>query len=105
MKPSTVGDHRSPNRWIAKIIAAIALDRSSGGTARKPIALTRDVDRHKPSSARNAAAKNVHGVGMRNAAAANGVAHTMPIAQMRSSALTPRLLIGSSNAVSTLTGW
>ena len=67
--PSTYGDHRSPNRWIAKIIAAIALARSSGGTARRPIALTGDVDRNSPSSARNARAKNADGVGIRNATA------------------------------------
>src|SRR6185312_6688745 len=100
----TSGDHRSPNRWIAKIIAAIPDARSSGGTARRPTADTGDVDRNSPISARNASAKNSIGVGIPNAIAVSGAAITMPHAQTLSDSLIASLFARSFHAVVSVTG-
>src|SRR5215813_10030269 len=81
-RPSTAVDHRSPNRWIAKIDAAIALARSSVGTVRRNTALTGDVDRNSPISQTSAMPKNTVDDGTRKHTTASGAAMIIPTEQI-----------------------
>src|SRR5687768_5057522 len=98
--PSKVGDHRSPNRWIAKIAIAIELARNSGGTPRNSAALIGEVPTNRPSSTKNPSTKNGHATGDTSAATHSGAASATPIAQILSRLFTARRFAGSSYGVS-----
>src|SRR3954447_22869604 len=95
-RPSSAADHRSPNRWLAKIDIAIALARRSIGTARMNAALTGDVVENRPIWTKNDTAKYAFDPGKKNAIADSGAATAMPTPQIWSSPLTARLLPGES---------
>src|SRR5580698_9518948 len=83
---------------MAKIMPAIALARSSGGTARSPIAFTGEVERNRNTSATKPTAKNVVDDGIKNTSATSGAAITMLFAHTASSTFVPRFVGSASHA-------
>src|ERR1700690_1777554 len=69
--PTSGGLHRSPKRWIAKMLIAIALARSANGTDCSKAALIGDVDRNKKVSHTKISAKNAVAEGESTHASAN----------------------------------
>ena len=63
--PTNGGDQRSPSRWIEKIESAIALARSSGGTAWRTTALIGEVSRKSERMQKKTRTKKSVGLGER----------------------------------------
>src|SRR5262249_6449946 len=95
-RPSSATDHRSPNTWIDRIDAAIALARRSAGTARSTVALTGAVVANRQIWTKNDTAKKAFAPGRKNPIADSGAAIAIATAAMRSSALTASLLPSES---------
>ena len=93
--PTNGFDQRSPRRWIAKIETAIALARTSGGTARRITALIGDVPRKSARMQKKTRMKKTVGDGERKQATAIGAPIALPSAQMRSS---PRTVSRSTDS-------
>ena len=83
--PTNGFDQRSPSRWMAKIDTAIALARTSGGTARRMTALIGDVPRKSARMQKKTSTKKTPGDGARKQATTSGAPIAPPSAQMRSS--------------------
>ena len=71
-RPRAAADQRSPNRWIAKICAASALARRSGGTQRRIAAFTGEVVANRQICVNRDMAKNAVEPGTKNPTAASG---------------------------------